>query len=106
VQGATGTFDVDYVSNPEPASLTSGYTFAVVNSRTFQAGVGNALLMDDSVRLIGSDISVQIWHASQVSGRAGQRPEFSSEGRPRFAEDQVAPLPGRTTEQLDYINVN
>ena len=45
VPNVTGTFVVDYVSNPESASAT-GCTFAAVTSRSYHSGLVNVLLMD------------------------------------------------------------
>jgi prepilin-type N-terminal cleavage/methylation domain-containing protein/prepilin-type processing-associated H-X9-DG protein len=62
VPGVTGTFDVDYVSNPESAALTTGCTFAAVTSRSYHGGLVNVVLMDGSVRSVLDVISPQVWH--------------------------------------------
>jgi hypothetical protein len=59
----TGTFDVDYVSTTESKSLTSGYTFAAVTSRSYHSGIVNALLMDGSVRSVANAIAAPTWEA-------------------------------------------
>jgi prepilin-type N-terminal cleavage/methylation domain-containing protein len=69
VPSVTGTFDVDYVSNAESNSLTSGYTFAAVTSRSYHTGIVNILLMDGSVRSVANGIAAQTWQA--LGTRAG-----------------------------------
>ena len=69
VPNVTGTFDLDYVSVAESASLTSGYTFAAVTSRSYHAGLVNILLMDGSVRSVTNNILAQTWHS--LGTRAG-----------------------------------
>lgn len=69
VQGATGTFDLDYVSLAESVSLTSGNTFAAVSSRSFHSGLVNVLLMDGSARSVANSITPATWHA--LGTRAG-----------------------------------
>jgi prepilin-type N-terminal cleavage/methylation domain-containing protein len=70
VPAATGTFDVDYVSTSESASLSSGYTFAAVTSRSYHPGIVNVLMMDGSTRSVSSGISASTWHA--VGTRASE----------------------------------
>jgi len=69
VPNATGTFDVDYVSQPETKTLTSGCTFAAVTSRSYHPGLVNSLLLDGSVRQINSDIATPTWQS--LGTRAG-----------------------------------
>jgi len=65
IPSVTGTFDLDYVSNSESASLlnTAVYTFAAVTSRSYHSGIVNVLLMDGSVRSVANNISASTWHA-------------------------------------------
>jgi prepilin-type processing-associated H-X9-DG protein len=69
VPDVTGTFDVDYVSNSESKSLTTGCTFAAVTSRSYHNGGVNVLLMDGSVHFVSNGILPQTWHA--LGTRAG-----------------------------------
>jgi prepilin-type N-terminal cleavage/methylation domain-containing protein/prepilin-type processing-associated H-X9-DG protein len=68
VPSVTGTFDVDYISLPEKA-MTTGDTFAAVTSRSYHAGMVNALFMDGSTQTISDGISRQVWQA--LGTRAG-----------------------------------
>ena len=63
IQGVTGTFDVDYISNAESKTLTTGDTFAAVTSRSYHNGTVNVLLMDGSVHSINTNIDRQTWQA-------------------------------------------
>ncbi len=68
VPSVTGTFDVDYVSVAE-GNTAVGYTFAAVSSRSYHAGMVNALFMDGSTHAISDGISRQVWQA--LGTRAG-----------------------------------
>ena len=69
VPNVTGTFEVDYISNPESKTLTSGATFAAVTSRSYHAGIVNVLFLDGSTHAISSNIARQTWQA--LGTRAG-----------------------------------
>ena len=45
IPGVSGVFDVDYISNPESSSLTSGYTFAAVTAQ--QLPLEHGACLDD-----------------------------------------------------------
>jgi prepilin-type N-terminal cleavage/methylation domain-containing protein/prepilin-type processing-associated H-X9-DG protein len=75
VQGGV-TYDVDWTSFREgktPAPPSANPTFAAVTSRSYHPGVVNVLLLDGSVRALGSDINLTTWRA--VTTRAGGEPE-------------------------------
>jgi prepilin-type N-terminal cleavage/methylation domain-containing protein len=75
VPNVTGTFDVDYVSNPESASAT-GCTFAAVTSRSFHFGIVNVLLMDGSARSVSATVSPQTWHALGTRANGEVVPDY------------------------------
>jgi prepilin-type N-terminal cleavage/methylation domain-containing protein len=60
------TYDVDFVSATE---ANVGDTYAAVTSRSYHAGLVNALLMDGSVRSVRNGISASVWRA--LGTRAG-----------------------------------
>jgi prepilin-type N-terminal cleavage/methylation domain-containing protein/prepilin-type processing-associated H-X9-DG protein len=60
---ATGTYDVDYVSNRDGSSATR-LSYAAMTSRSYHSGgLVNVLLMDGSVRSVNSTISLATWRA-------------------------------------------
>jgi type II secretory pathway pseudopilin PulG len=62
VPAVTGTFDVDYISNPESKTAT-GDTFAAVTSRSYHPAAVNTLFMDGSTHTISDGISRSVWQA-------------------------------------------
>jgi prepilin-type N-terminal cleavage/methylation domain-containing protein/prepilin-type processing-associated H-X9-DG protein len=62
------TYDIDFNSMREGRSAIVP-TYAIVTSRSYHSGGVNVLLMDGSVRSIGSSIEVGVWQA--LGSRAG-----------------------------------
>ncbi|MBI3468699.1 MAG: hypothetical protein HY000_37325 [Planctomycetes bacterium] len=62
-------YDVDFTNQQEGKSLTVR-TYAAVTARSYHPGIVNAVLMDGSVRAIGSTVSLPVWRA--LSTRASR----------------------------------
>lgn len=60
------TYDVDYTSAEEDVTVT---TYAAITSRSYHAGIVQALLMDGSVRSISNSINLAVWRG--LGTRAG-----------------------------------
>jgi len=69
-------YDIDVTTVREYATASTA-TYAVVTSRSYHAGVVNAVMMDSSVRSFASETDAAVWAAlgSRAGGEAGIAPE-------------------------------
>ena len=61
------TYDVDFISSTESATVGAPPTYAAVTSRSYHPAGVNVLLMDGSVRFVRSSVSLATWRAASTS---------------------------------------